>query len=154
MKKMFLLIVPALLLSSCTSISKLTNLAIYHAIVGQNEKIINSRLGIPASISPSSDGGRIMIYESYTKGIFQTPYKSRVTYSPKMNLNGNREGFVFHSGVYTKTNDPKYTIYQKDVSYIKVYLDKQGTCVRFEQNLPRKQMERYYEQFKHYIPKD
>lgn len=131
----------------------MANEAIYYSIVGQNEKIIRSRIGIPSSIVPAPDGGRIIIYESYIKGMFTTPYKSKVTYSAKRDLTGNREGFVYHSGVNKATNDPKYTIYQTDVSYLKIYLNKQGDCIRFEQNLPRKQLEMFYEQFKKYIPK-
>ena len=143
-----------ILFSSCTTLNKMTNKAIHYAIVGQNEKTIYSRVGIPKSIIPASDGGKILLYESYSKGMFTTPYKSKVTYSANKDLLGNREGVTFNSGANTETNDPKYTIYQNDVSLLKVFMNKQGKCVRFEQNLTRNQLEMYYEQFKRYIPEN
>ena len=125
-----------------------------NAIVGQNEMTIYSRVGKPTSITLTPDGGKIMIYEYYSKGMYTTPYKSKVTYNPEMNINGNREGLTFNSGTNTATNDPRFTIYEKDISYLKLYFDKQGNCIRFEQNLPKEQLEMYYEQFKRYLPKE
>lgn len=69
--------------------------------------------------------------------MFLTPNKSKVTYNATKDLFGNRQGFTLNSGVNTVTNDPRYTIYQKEVSYLKVFLDKQGNCLRYEQNLPK-----------------
>ena len=125
-----------------------------NAIAGQNEMTIYSRVGRPTSITPTPDGGKVMIYEYYSKCMYTTPYKSKVTYSSKQDITGNREGLTFNSGTNTATNDPKYTIYEKNVSYLKVYLDKKGNCVRYEQNLPKEQLEMYYEQFKRYLPED
>lgn len=126
--------------------------AFQYALVGQNEMTITSRLGAPIRTVPDSDGEKVMIYEFYSKGMFITPYKSRVTYNAARNIVGNREGLTFTSGVNKATNDPKYTIYQKDVSYLKVFLNKQGNCVRFEENLTRDQLETYYKQLRHYVP--
>lgn len=148
------LVILAIFYGSCTSINKMTNEAIHYAIVEQNEKIIYKRMGMPARTSATPDGGKKMTYEYFTKGMYTTPYKSRVTYSPKKDVFGNREGLTIRGGVNTVTNDPKYTIYEKDVSFLKVFLDKQGNCVRFEQNLQKKQLEMLYEQFKKYIPID
>ncbi|NQU33602.1 MAG: hypothetical protein HQ521_10235 [Bacteroidetes bacterium] len=154
MKNLFFLLFMTILLNSCATTNKMTNEAIHHAIIGQNEKSIYSRVGIPTSIVPAPDGGKIMIYEYYSKGMYTTPYKSKVTYNANRNLTGDREGLILRLGENTATNDPKYTIYEKNVSYLKAYLDKQGNCVRFEQNLPKEQLEMYHERFKHYLPKD
>jgi hypothetical protein len=124
-----------------------------NALVGQNEMNIYSRLGPPTKTITTSDGEKIMVYEFYSKGMFLTPNKSKVTYSAKKDLSGNREGLTFNSGVNTVTNDPQYTIYQKNVSYLKVYLDKRGNCVRFEQDLPQEQLDIYHERFKYFLPK-
>jgi len=93
-----------------------------------------------------------MIYEHYTIGMFLTPNKSKITYSDRRDISGNREGLTFHSGVNTVTNDPAYTIYQKEVSCLKIFLDKTGNCVRYEENLPREVLETYHERFKHFPP--
>ena len=154
MKTSTKLIVLAVLLTACASINKMTNNAIHYAIVGQNEMTVFKRLGVPAKTVATSDGEKKLIYEYYSKGMFTTPYDSRVTYSQKKDAFGNSEGLIIHGGVNTVTNDPKYTIYEKDVSYLEVFLDKEGKCVRFQQNLQKKQLEMLYEQFKKYIPQD
>lgn len=86
--------------------------------------------------------------------MFLTPNKSKVTYNPKMDMTGHRQGLTFNSGVNTVANDPQYTIYQKDKTYLKVFLNKQGNCERFEENLTEDQTEKFYNQFKRYIPQD
>lgn len=154
MKNLLLFLILTILFISCATSNRMTNKAIHHAIIGQNEKTIYSRLGIPTRTIPSPDQGKIMIYEYYAKGKFTTPYNSSVNYNSDMDLLGNREGFTFTSVVNTVTNDTKYTIYDTNVSYLKIYLNNQKNCVKFEQNLPREQFEIFYENFKHYLPKD
>lgn len=141
-----------MLLCFCASTSKIQNEALQYALVGQNEMTIYSRLGAPARTISDSEGKKVMIYEFYSNGMFVTPYKSKVTYSAKTNIPGSPEGLTFHSGS-TETNDPKYTVYQKDISSIKVFLNKEGYCIRYEENLTKDQLKTYYEQFKRYIPK-
>ena len=153
MKNLLLLLVMTILFASCAT-TKMTDKEFRNALVGQNEMNIYSRLGPPTKTITTSDGEKIMVYEFYSKGMFLTPNKSKVTYSAKKDLSGNREGLTFNSGVNTVTNDPQYTIYQKNVSYLKVYLDKRGNCVRFEQDLPREQLDIYHERFKYFLPKD
>lgn len=124
----------------------------HHALIGQNESAIYSRLGPPTKAITDSFGSKILIYDHYSKGMFLTPNKSKVTYSARTDMSGNREGFTFHSGVNTVTNKPEYTIYQREVSSLKVFLDKNGSCFRFEQNLPREVLETYHERLKHFPP--
>lgn len=154
MKNILLLLVVSILFTSCVTTNKITNKEFRHALVGQNEMNIYSKLGPPTRTNTDSDGGKIMIYEFYSKGMYLTPYKSKITYNANKDLLGNRKGLTFNSGVNTVTNDPQYTIYQKNVSYLKVFLDNQGNCVRFEQDLPREQLEIYHERFKHFPSKD
>lgn len=128
------------------------NKALHYALVGQDERTIYSRLGAPVRTIPTAEGQKIMIYEFYSKGMFVTPYKSRVTYNAKTNIVGNPQGLTFNSG-NTITNDSKYTVYQKDMSYLKVFMNNEGNCVRIEENLTKDQLETYYEQFKRFVPK-
>ena len=153
MKNLIFFILLAILLNSCATTNKLTDEAFNHALIGQNEMTIYSRAGTPTRIIPAPDGGKIMIYEFYSNSMYLTPNKSKVTYNAKSDLLGNRQGLTF-SSVNTETNDPKYTIYQKNVSSLKIFLDKNGKCTRFEQDLPREQLEIYHERFKHFLPKD
>ena len=154
MNKLLFLLVLTLLFSSCSTTEKLSNEAIHNAIIGQNEQVVCSRLGVPARTVPAPNGGKIMIYEYYSKGMFLTPYKSSVTYNANRNIVGEREGWTYTYNVNTAANDPKYTVYPTEVSYLKVYLDKQGNAVRIEHTLPQEQLEIYHERFKHFRSKD
>ena len=154
MKNLLLFLEMIILFTSCASTKKMSDKEFHNALIGQNEMTICSRFGFPARTVVGSDGGKIMIYEFYSKGMFLTPYKSKVTYSANKDLVGNRKGLTFNSGVNTVTNDPKYTIYQKNISYLKVFLDKRGNCFKFEQDLPQEQLDIFHERFKHFIPKN
>ena len=155
MKDLFFLLVLTILLSSCASTKKTANEALHHAIIGQNEMIVYKRLDLPTRVEHTRDGGKIFIYEYYSKGMFLTPYtKPSITYNVNRDLTGKMQGLTYTSNVNTATNNPKYTIYQTNVSYLKVYLDKQGNAVRIEQTMPQEQLEIYHERFKHFLPKD
>lgn len=154
MKNLLLLLGLILLLTFCASTNKMSNEAFRDALVGQNEMNIYSKLGPPKRTIPASDGGKTMIYEFYTKDTFLTPNKSKVTFNASKDLDGYKKGFTYSSGVNTVTNDPKYTIYQMKVSYLKVFLDRQGNCTGFEQDLPQEQLDIYHERFKHFPAKE
>jgi hypothetical protein len=154
MKNLLLILATVILFTSCSTTEKMTDREFRNALVGQNELNIYSKFGPPTRIITGSKGVKIMIYEFYSKGMYLTPYKSKVTYKANRDLFGNRQGFTLNGGVNTVTNDPKYTIYQKDISYLKVFLDKQGNCFRFEQDLPQEQLDIYHERFKHFPSKD
>lgn len=141
-----------ILFTSCATTDKMTDKEFRQALVGQNEMNIYSRFGPPTRTISASDGGKIMIYEFYSKSMFLTPNKSKVTYKANKDLFGNSQGFTLNSVVNTVTNDPQYTIYQKNVSYLKVFLDKQGNCIKYEQNLPQEQLDIYHERFKYFLP--
>jgi hypothetical protein len=143
-----------ILFTSCATTNKMTDKEFRNALVGQNEMNIYSKFGPPTRTITGSDGGKIMIYEFYSKGMYLTPNKSKVAYKANKDFFGNKSGLTFNSGVNTVTNDPKYTIYQKNVSYLKVFLDKQGNCFRFEQDLPQEQLDIYHERFKHFPSKN
>ena len=86
-----------------------------------------------------------------SKGMFLTPYnKPAITYNFNKNLLGETQGLTYTSNVNTAVNDPKYTIYPTNVSYLKVYFDKDGNAVKIEQTLPQEQLEIYHERFKHF----
>lgn len=59
----------------------MTNEAIFHAIVGQNEKIVFKRLGIPARIIQTPDDGKKLIYEIQSRGKVSTLNKSKLTFN-------------------------------------------------------------------------
>jgi hypothetical protein len=59
-----------------------------------------------------------------------------------------------YSTINTETNDTKYKIYQVDKSFLEIFLNKDGKCVRFQQDMTKSQLEQFYEKFKKYIPED
>jgi hypothetical protein len=154
MKNLRFLVVLTILLNSCASTNKMENESIHNAIIGQNETIVCNRLGMPTRVEHARDGGKVMTYEYYSKGMYLTPNKSAITYNITKNFGGDRQGWTYTSNVNTATNDPKFTIYPTNVSYLKVYIDKQGNAIRLEQSMPQEQLEIYHERFKHFHSKD
>ena len=148
MAKSHLFIILIITVTSCGTSKNLSD-EVFHSIIGQNEMKIYSTLGAPTRIIPSSGGGKILMYEFYSKGMYLTPYKSNFKLA-QTDVNGVRTGPTFTSNVNTATNDPKYTIYANNVSSLKVYLNKNGICIKCEQNLPNEQLEIYHERFKHF----
>lgn len=153
MKNLLLVLGMIIFITSCSTTNKMADDTFRQALVGQNEMSIYARLGPPKRTIPAPGGGKIMVYEFYTKDMYLTPNKSKVTYHAGKDILGNSKGLTYTSGVNTVTNDPRYTIYQKSVSYLKVFLDKQGNCIRFEQDLPQEQLDFLHERFKHFSSK-
>ncbi|MCK3684177.1 hypothetical protein [Maribellus sp. YY47] len=155
MKNLTALFFLLLLLDSCSTTGKLANEAIHHAIVGQNEKIIYNRLGKPARTETSSEGEKILVYEFQSKGMYTTPNKSNLTvdYSGDMGNSAPHLNWQY-SRANTQTNSTEYTIYQKDISVLQVFLNKEGNCTRIQHNLTKDQLEYFYGSFSKYIPKD
>ncbi|QGY46879.1 hypothetical protein GM418_25435 [Maribellus comscasis] len=155
MKNSLFLIVLTILFNSCTTITKLSNEAIHFAIVGQNEIVVYKRLGVPAKVIQTPDGGRKLIYELHSRGTPATLNKSKLTFNYSGDM-GTPEPHLSwkYSSVNTETNSPEYTIYSGDTSVLEVFLNSAGECVRFLHNLNRSQLEQFYESFKKYVPKD
>lgn len=155
MKNLLFLVVLTFLINSCVTTTKSTSKAINNDIIGQNEMVILKRLGVPTRVEHTRDGGKVMIYESTSKGMFLTPYnKPAITYNFKKNLVGERQGLTYTSNVNTAVNDPKYTIYPTNISYFKVYINEHGNAIRIEQNMSQEQLDIYHERFKHFQSKD
>ena len=155
MKSFLFLVVLTLLLNSCATTTKSTSKAFNNDIIGQNEMVVLKTLGVPTKVEHLRDGGKIMIYESTSKGMFLTPYnKPAITYNFNKNLVGETQGLTYTSNVNTAVNDPKYTIYPTNTSYFKVYINEHGSAVRIEQNMSQEQLEIYHERFKHFKSKD
>ena len=156
MKNFILLIGIIFVLTQCSSTNRLHDESLKSALVGQDEMTIFTMLGTPTKIEHTSDGGKILIYESFSKskGMYLTPNKSSITYETRTDPAGNMQGWTYTSNVNKVTNDPQYTIYQEKVSALKVYIDKNGKCTRYEQNLPQEELDIYHERFKHFKSKN
>ena len=142
-----------LLVSSCATTKKTSNNTISNAIVGENELVVLKRLGAPASVTHTADGGKIMVYEHYSSGPYLAPNKSNISNSASNNK-FTKPRLTFTSNVNKAAYDPNSTIYQQNVSYLKAFIDKQGKCVRFQHDLPQEQLEVYQERFTHFESKD
>ncbi len=147
-----IILVAFVVFAGCSTSRSLYDQTFDKALIGQNEMIIYSRMGQPTRIENAPRGGKVLVYEFDTKGMFLTPYKSALKYSAKPTPTGERQGWSYTFGENTAANDPKYTIYQTNVSYFKVYLDKEGKCTHYEQNMPGEQLDIYHERFKHLEP--
>lgn len=153
MKNIFLLLLVSLFIASCATSEKMADESLSNAIVGQNEMLVFKRLGVPSRVEQTDDGGKIMVYEHYSQGEFLTPNKSSVTMTAGTRYNTS-PGIKYTSNVNKTTNDPNYTIYERNVSYLKVYINEQGNCVRIENTLPQEQLDVYHERFKHFKTKE
>jgi len=114
MKYLLFSLVLTVLLSSCASTNKIANKSIHNAIIGQSEMVVFKRLVTPTRVEHGRDGGKVMIFESTSKGMFLTPYKSKISYTDGIILSGDK---------YKVTNTPEYTIYPTYESYLKVYIE-------------------------------
>jgi hypothetical protein len=151
MKKSQFILVIAILFTSCATTNKMANKAFYHALVGQNEMTVYSRLGAPTNIVTSGDGGRILIYEFYTKGMFVVPEVGEPT-GNSLGFTDKKTGAIYDIKTYSNNNSSSNISYLTDVNSLVVFIDQQGNCVRFEQDLPREKLEFYYNRLKGYIP--
>lgn len=153
MKTSQCLFILAFLLSSCASITRLSNNAIYHTIVGQTEFTVYERLGPPARTLQTKDGEKKLVYEYHSKGMFTHPNKSKLTFSQSGDMSNQepRLNWKF-SSVDTKTNSPEYTVYQDNTSVLEVYINAEGECVSFQQNLNKQELEQLYQTFSKYVP--
>lgn len=70
----------------------MANEALHYALVGQNEKTIYKRLGVPPKNAQTTDGGKVLIYEFYSKGMYVTPNKSNITYETSVDPGRDRQG--------------------------------------------------------------
>lgn len=156
MKSLHILLVLLMVLVSCSTSKSLRDESFKNSLLGQDEMTIYTRLGKPTRTENVKGGGKIWIYESFTKekGMFLTPNRSALKYNPRTNAVGEREGWTLTLGEHTAANDPQYTIYPEQVSALKIYFDKNGKCTRYEQNLPQEQLDIYHERFKHFKSKN
>lgn len=153
MRYVCILVALLVLIASCKTTNDFSS-SVQHALIGQDEAVVMQRMRAVPKTASGPDGGKILIYEFHSRGDYLTPYRSNVIYDPTYNMNGEREGFVLRLGVHTAANDPRFTIYQTNVSYLKIYLDKDGICTHIEQNLPQEQLEIYHERLKHFKPEN
>lgn len=138
-------------LISCASSTKSTSKSFDNEMIGQNELDVLKALGVPTNVEHTNDGGKIMIYESRSKGMFLTPYnKPAINYNTTRDMNGQMQGLTFTSNTNTAVNNPKYTIHSSNVSFLKVYIDENGNVVSVEQNMSPEQLEIYHKRFKHF----
>jgi len=149
MKILYRLIV-LFLLVACSTTNNLYDETFDNALIGQSEMQVYSRMGPPSRTEAVSGGGKILVYEFDSKGMFLTPYRSPIKYDASMNAVGEPQGWTLTFGEHLVANNPQYTIYDTKVSYFKVFLNKKGICTRYEQNMPREQLDIYHERFKHF----
>jgi|GEM_PF-951965 len=152
MKKYAFSIFSAIFFTFCSTTDSLYDEQFRNALIGQDQMTIYTRMGTPTRIEHKPGGGKILVYESFSKskGMFLTPNRSALKYNSNTNAVGEREGWTYTFGEHTAANDPQYTIYDQKVSALKIYINKNGKCTRYEQNLPQAELDIYHERFKHF----
>lgn len=153
MKNLFLYVILSLLLGACATSKKVSTDSIHSDLVGQNEMVIFNRLGPPSRVNQTPGGGKVMVYEHYSQGEFLTPNKSSVTMTAGERFNSS-PGITYTTNVNKTTNASNYTVYERNVSYLKVFINEQGNCFRLENTLPQEQLDVYHERFKHFKTKE
>ena len=154
MKNLLTLALFLLFLAGCSGLEKMTNKAFYYAAVGQTEKEVYSRVGTPSRIETTTEGEKILVYEVPSKGMFKYPNKSQLSVKADPKLNGQKYSWSVNPSVNTTTNAAEYQDYATNMTFLKIYLDKDGVCTRVEQNLQDPQLEFYYDRLKKYIPEE
>lgn len=150
MKSPLYLILLSIITLSCSHARNVYDVSLNQALIGKDQISIYNELGAPKKIEFTADGGKIMIYESTSKGMFLTPYRSPLKYDAEPNPTGEPGGWHLTFGEHLAANDPKYTIYPTEVSYLKIYIDKHGKCVKYDQNMTQEQLDIYHERFKYF----
>lgn len=152
MKDLFFSLAIIIFLSSCATIHELSSEAIYHALVGQNMRVVGDRLGLPSKILPAPNEEKIMLYEYLKADI--------IHYSNQSNASLHNTGYnpargSFYVNPSAKANSMIFENFYRvpeNKWLFKIFINNQGYCYKILQNLSPEQMEQYYERFKHYIP--
>lgn len=155
MKNWLLLSVLLFAIAACTSQKKITNKALFHGIVGQKEKIVYSRVGLPTEINTANEGEKVLVYEVSERMMVGYSKSIKPAVTSQFDMDGQRDYDVDVWQIGDALSDAKSnTEYRTNKAFLKVYIDSTGTCTGFEQNLPKLQQEYYYDRLKKYIPEE
>lgn len=130
MKNPLYLILLLFIIISCSHTRNVYDVSLNNALIGKDQISIYNELGAPKRIEFTPDGGKIMVYETTSKGMFLTPFKSALKYDAEPTPGGEPRGWYLSLGEHLAANDPKYTVYPTEVSYLKIYIDKRGKCIK------------------------
>ncbi len=145
MKQIVTSILVGLVVFACSTTNSLSDKSFKDSLVGKNEIELFELLGAPSRVLFARGGEKVMIYESTNVGTFLTPNKSKIAVE---------NGLPVFRSVDTRTNDPKYAIYPKEVRSFKLYLNTKGKCVRYEEIQINEQSDSYHQRFKHFSPEN
>lgn len=144
----------------CISSKRTVTKTLNAAIIGQNELVVFDRLGVPAKTTIYNNGNKVWIYQSGGLQFFSGPNTSwhSSTHSEQL---GVRKARTFKStfsdltirtpdktASYTLNDDKAYTL---NNPFLKVYFNRQGKCIHFEQNMTQEQQEVYHNRLKQYL---
>lgn len=133
----------------------MTNKALYYGLVGQKENIIYSRIGMPSETYSSNEEQKVLVYEVSNNVMIGYSKNIKPAITPYIDYKGKRDYDVDIWQMADAQSDATgYAEYSLNTSALKVYIDNDGTCSWFEQNLPMLQQEYFYDRLKKYIPED
>lgn len=151
MKPIALLFILSFCFVACSSTIRMANKAIKSGIVGQDEITVQARLGIPVEEIIFSDGGKVFVYEYYSR-VRVLPGDIE---SSNFLLDENSKGTELASYLITSvlTYHPNSADYEIQTNYMDVYLDAEGYCIGFDHNLTKEQLQILRFQFEQYQTK-
>ena len=131
------LLVLTIFLSFCSTTNKMAKETFQHALFGQNEITIYSRIGAPTRIFTASDGAKVLICEFYSADKILTFEKIEpADYSQEITSFTSKSGAIYDVRLNPDFNKGKNMTYQENVTSLDVFLDNLGYCVGFDCNLP------------------
>ena len=153
MKKIVLLPVLLFLITACSTQKKMINQAFYYGVMGQKENEVYARVGLPSKSYHTEDGGKVLVYEVPEIRMDGYSKNTEQGVTPRYNEKGKRVYDADMTKVVSAQSNAKlFSKYGTHMSNLCIYLDDEGICNRIDQNLPKVQLEYYYDRLKKYIP--
>ena len=148
-----------LLMSNCATTNRTVNRSINNAIIGENEIVVYQRLGIPYQTIVREDGSKVWIYKSRDGQLFSSPNDSwhasthaeQLAVRKKRTFNTKQENITIRTpdktAAYELNNDKAYTSINP---FLRIYFNRHGKCVKFNQDMSVEQRKLYNERLKQY----
>ena len=153
MKKLLTWCILFILMFACTTSKRALNKAIGDAILDQNEIVVFQRLGIPYQTILREDGRKVWIYRKQ-EHLLSSPNNSwhASTHAEQLAVRKNRTFKSSKEDIIIRTPDKTAAIelnndktYTSSNPFLRIYFDRHGKCVSFEQNMTPEQMKIYHE---------
>lgn len=150
MKKSLFIWALGMLIGSCSTPVKLANQAFKHALLGETEPVIHKRIGAPSRIVAEPDGGKVYIYD-FTH-VEKLPSMSYNPQAINLTTITSKSGASYDIPYYSKSRNPRNTLYQENITSLFLFIDEHGYCTRIDHDLQKEKLDYFYHLLKEYVP--